>query len=58
MHRSIEMTSFRKLWATLVDSIKPQMLRESAQVGLHSIVVNTRPLTMRNRIRATPFDNR
>jgi hypothetical protein len=37
------MTSFRKLWVTLVDSIKPQMLRESEQVGLHSIFVDTRP---------------
>jgi hypothetical protein len=46
MHWSIEMTSFRKLWTTFVDSIKPQMLRESDQVGLHSIVVNTRPFNV------------
>ena len=46
MHRSMEMTSFRKLWTTLVDSIKPQMLRESDQAGSHSIVINTRPFNV------------
>ena len=43
------MTPFRKLWNTLVDAIKPQMLREMDEggqrnkVGLHAIVVDTRP---------------
>jgi hypothetical protein len=46
MHRSIEMTSFRKLWTTFVDAIKPQLLRESDQVGLHSIFVDTRPFNV------------
>jgi hypothetical protein len=39
------MTPFRKLWTTLVDSIKPQaqLRREANQTGLHAIVVDTRP---------------
>jgi hypothetical protein len=41
----LEMTPFRKLWNTFVDAIKPQMLREK-DVGLHAIVVNTRPFNM------------
>ncbi len=40
------MTSFRKLWTTFVDSIKPQMLREPNPVGLHSIYVDTRPFNV------------
>jgi hypothetical protein len=46
MHRSIEMTSFRKLWTTFVDSIKPQMLRESDPAGRRSIAVDTRPFNV------------
>lgn len=46
MHRSMEMTSFRKLWTTLVDSIKPQMLRESDRADRHSIFVDTRPFNV------------
>jgi hypothetical protein len=46
MHRSIEMTSFRKLWTTFVDSIKPQMLREADQAGQRSISVDTRPFNV------------
>ncbi|MRW87695.1 hypothetical protein GJ698_26850 [Pseudoduganella sp. FT26W] len=41
------MTSFRKLWTVLVDSIKPQMLRES-NMGPHSIYVDTRPFSAGN----------
>jgi hypothetical protein len=39
------MTTFRKLWTTLVDSIKPQaqLRREAREAGLHSIFVDTRP---------------
>lgn len=45
------MTPFRKLWNTFVDAIKPQMLRERdaglrGEIGLHSIVVDTRPFNM------------
>jgi hypothetical protein len=40
------MTSFRKLWTTLVDSLKPQLLRETSQGGLHSIYVDTRPFNI------------
>jgi hypothetical protein len=45
------MTPFRKLWNTFVDAIKPQMLRErdaglQSDVGLHAIVVDTRPFNM------------
>ena len=36
------MTTFRKLWTALIDTLKPQMLREP-NVGLHSIFVDTRP---------------
>ena len=46
MHRSIEMTSFRKLWITFVDSIKPQMLRDADQAGRPSIAVDTRPFNV------------
>jgi hypothetical protein len=41
------MTSFRKLWTALVNSIKPQMLREST-MGPHSIYVDTRPFNVAN----------
>ena len=37
------MTSFRKLWNTFVESIKPQMLREQNEAGPYAIVVDTRP---------------
>ena len=37
------MTSFRKLWGSFVEAIKPQLLRESPTGGLHSIYVDTRP---------------
>jgi len=37
------MTSFRKLWGSFVESLKPQLLRETNQGGLHSIYVDTRP---------------
>jgi hypothetical protein len=40
------MTSFRKLWTTFVNSIKPQMLREANSVGLHSIHIDTRPFNV------------
>ena len=43
------MTSFRKLWNTLIDSIKPQMLRESHhahQAGPHAISVDRRPFNV------------
>jgi hypothetical protein len=40
------MTSFRKLWGSFVDSIKPQLLREANPVGLHSIYVDTRPFNV------------
>lgn len=43
------MTSFRKLWGRFVDSIKPQLLRESAYGGPHSIYVDTRPFQFRER---------
>jgi hypothetical protein len=38
------MTSFRKLWANLVDSLKPQAVRDP--VGLHSIYIDTRPFNI------------
>lgn len=37
------MTPFRKLWNTLVEAIKPPLLRENADTGRHAIVVDTRP---------------
>ncbi|GJI91660.1 hypothetical protein [Duganella hordei] len=40
------MTQFRKLWITFVDAIKPQVLREQDQVGLHSIFIDTRPFNV------------
>lgn len=40
------MTSFRKLWGSFVESIKPQLLREAHQGGLHSIYVDTRPFNL------------
>lgn len=43
MNRSLDMTPFRKLWNTFVDAIKPPLLRENADAGLHAIVVDTRP---------------
>ena len=49
LDRSIEMTSFRKLWNTFVDSIKPQLIRESEHVGPHAISVDTRPFNMSNK---------
>lgn len=42
------MTSFRKLWTTFVDSIKPQMLRDADRGGLHSIYVDQRPFNVAN----------
>lgn len=45
MGSELEMTPFRKLWNTFVEAIKPQMLRDK-DVGLHAIVVNTRPFNM------------
>jgi hypothetical protein len=39
------MTSFRKLWTTFVDAIKPQALRDSNPGGLHSIYVDSRPFS-------------
>ncbi|NYE63382.1 hypothetical protein FHW58_004612 [Duganella sp. 1224] len=39
------MTSFRKLWTTFVDAIKPQALRDPNMAGLHSIYVDKRPFT-------------
>lgn len=43
------MTSFRKLWGSFVDSIKPQLLRETSHGGLHSIYVDTRPFKFKER---------
>jgi hypothetical protein len=43
------MTSFRKLWNTFVDSIKPQLVREHDQLGLHSIFVDTQAFTVTNK---------
>ena len=43
LNRSLDMTPFRKLWNTFVDAIKPPLLRENADTGLHAIVVDTRP---------------
>lgn len=40
------MTSFRKLWTTLVDSLKPQAVRAQDPVGLHSIYIDTRPFNI------------
>lgn len=43
------MTSFRKLWNTLIDSIKPQMLRESGHAhhaGPRAISVDRRPFNV------------
>jgi hypothetical protein len=40
-----QMTSFRKLWTTFVDAIKPQAMRNSAAGGLHSIYVDSRPFS-------------
>ena len=46
------MTSFRKLWNTLIDSIKPQMLRESDHAdrahhaGPRAISVDRRPFNV------------
>lgn len=37
------MTSFRKLWITIVDSLKPQAVRARDPMGLHSIYIDTRP---------------
>ncbi|WP_156369623.1 hypothetical protein [Duganella sp. Leaf126] len=37
------MTPFRKLWNTLIDAIKPPLLRDKAGVGQHAIMVDTRP---------------
>lgn len=45
------MTSFRKLWTTFVDSLKPQLVRETSQGGLHSIYVDVRPFSMTHRER-------
>ena len=40
------MTSFRKLWNTFVDSLKPQMLREHNQAGPYVTIVDSRPFTI------------
>ena len=49
------MTSFRKLWNTLIDAIKPEMLRESHQAhqahqarhaGPRAISVDRRPFNV------------
>jgi hypothetical protein len=40
------MTSFRKLWNTFVDSLKPQILREHHQPGPYAIIVDSRPFTV------------
>lgn len=40
------MTSFRKLWITFVDSITPQMLRDTHQAGQPSISIDTRPFNV------------
>lgn len=43
------MTSFRKLWGSFVESLKPQLLRDAKHGGLHSIYVDTRPFNARER---------
>lgn len=43
------MTSFRKMWAGLVNSLKPQLLRDTRVGGLHSIYVDTRPFRFQER---------
>jgi hypothetical protein len=40
------MASFRKLWITLVDSLKPQAVRARDHAELHSIYVDTRPFNI------------
>lgn len=40
------MTPFRKLWNTLIEAIKPPLLREHAEPGLHAIVLDTRPFRL------------
>ena len=40
------MTSFKKLWTAFVDSIKPEVLRDTNPVGLHSIYVDKRPFNL------------
>ena len=37
------MSPFRKLWNTLIEAIKPPLLREHAETGLHAIVLDPRP---------------
>ena len=49
LDRSIEMTSFRKLWNIFVDSLKPQLLREHNQAGPYAIIVDSRPFTVKGR---------
>ena len=49
LDRSIEMTSFRKLWNTLIDAIKPEMLREQHQhqpADPYAISIDRRPFNV------------
>lgn len=40
------MTSFRKLWSTFIDTLKPRAVREAQRQGLHAIFVDTRPFNI------------
>jgi hypothetical protein len=42
------MTSFKKLWTTFVDALKPEAIRNPNPVGLHSIYIDTRPFNVGN----------